>query len=133
MEEFTDGHRCFVCGPTNPAGLKLQFQGDQSSSTAETEVVFPDHLQGWRNTVHGGLLATVLDETMIKAAAAAGIKCVTAELTVKYKKAAATGVPYKVSGQVLDSHGRLVMAEGVVRDASGEVYALATGKMFKVR
>ena len=132
MEAFDDDHRCFVCGPENPAGLRLEFRHPGPGPAAEAEVVFPDHLQGWRKTVHGGLLATVLDEAMIKAAAAAGIKCVTAELTVKYLKPVACGGPYRVSGRVLDAHGRLVMTEGSLFDGSGAVYARATGKMVKV-
>jgi len=132
MEGFTDDHRCFVCGPENPAGLRLQFRHPGPGPAAEAEVVFPDHLQGWRNTVHGGLLATVLDETMIKAASAAGIKCVTAELTVKYLKPVACGVAYRVSGQVLDAHGRLVVTESALCDGSGAICARATGKMVKV-
>lgn len=133
MATFSDDQHCFVCGPANPAGLQLQFRGGESPLTAEAEVTFPDHLQGWRNTVHGGLLATVMDEAMIKAAAVAGIKCVTAELTAKYKKPVTTGVPYKVSGRVVDCQGRLVLTESSIRDAAGEVHALGTGKMFQVR
>ena len=91
------------------------------------------HLQGWQATVHGGLLATVLDETMIKAATIKGIKCVTAEITVKYKKPAATGVRYRLAGKVLEARGRIVLAESSLEDDSGQVYARATGRLFKIR
>jgi uncharacterized protein (TIGR00369 family) len=129
--DFNDDGHCFVCGRDNPAGLGLEFR--DHGQEVEAGVSFPDHLQGWKETVHGGLLATVLDETMIKAAAAQDIKCVTAEITVKYKAPASTGVRYRVLGKVLESHGRMVMAEASVVDESGRVYAQATGKLFKVR
>ena len=132
MKNFSDDGNCFVCGKENPAGLQLEFKPNPQNGEIEARVVFPTRLQGWRDTVHGGLLATVLDETMIKAAAAAGIKTVTAEITVKYKKPARTVIPCLASGKVLETRGRLVTAESRICDASGQVLATATGKLFKV-
>jgi uncharacterized protein (TIGR00369 family) len=133
MDEFNDDQHCFVCGSENPAGLGVQFREHRAGPGVEAEVRFPAHLQGWQAVVHGGLLATVLDETMIKAAAFQGLKCVTAELTVKYRSPAATGVQYRLVGRILDAHGRLVTAESSLEDASGLVCARATGKLFKIR
>ena len=132
MKEFTDDHHCFVCGRKNPAGLQLAFCENPQDGGVEAGVSFPDRLQGWRGTVHGGLLATVLDETMIKAAAAAGFKTVTAEITVKYKKPALTGTTYQACGKMLETRGRIILAESRICDASGTIYAQATGKLFKI-
>lgn len=103
MDTFIDDHLCFVCGPENPQGLRLRFRKGEGS--AEAEVVFPAFLQGWQGTVHGGALATVLDEVMVQAAMSVDIRCVTAEITVTYKKPAATGKPYLASGRVVESRG----------------------------
>jgi uncharacterized protein (TIGR00369 family) len=132
MKDFNDDHHCFVCGKKNPAGLKIEFHLDPQNREVEAEVIFPAHLQGWQDTVHGGLLATVLDETMVKAAAASGIKCVTAEITVKYKKPASTGKTYLVHGKVLEARCRIVTAESRICDADGQIYAKATGKLFEI-
>jgi uncharacterized protein (TIGR00369 family) len=132
MNDFNDDQNCFVCGKKNTAGLQLEFGQNAQSGETEARVAFPVQLQGWRSTVHGGLLATVLDETMIKAAAAAGFKCVTAEITVKFKKPAMTGIPYLAAGKVLETRGRIVSAAGRICDADGQVFAAATGKLFKV-
>ena len=78
--------------------------------------------------MHGGLLATVLDEAMIKAAAACGHKCVTAEITVKFKKPAMTGAPYRVAGKVLETRGRIVLAESRIGDAEGAGVRHGDGK-----
>lgn len=130
MSDFNDDQKCFVCGKQNPFGFGLDFRENQTTHEIEAQVVFPAHLQGWQNTVHGGLLATVLDESMVKAAT--GIHCVTAEITVQYKKPAATGVPYVVSGRVMESRGRILTAESRLCDATGQVFAQATGKLFKL-
>lgn len=132
MGAFTDNQNCFVCGRENAAGFRLVFRQNESSGETEAEVVFPPHMQGWRDTVHGGALATVLDEVMVQAATAIGIRCVTAEITVKYRKPAATSVPYLLAGRILESRGRMLTAEGWIRDASGLVHAQAAGKLFRV-
>lgn len=132
MKDFNDDQNCFVCGSKNAAGLQLDFKQNPQNGETEAGVTFPARLQGWRDTVHGGLLATVLDETMIKAAAAAGSKCVTAEITVTYKKPAPTGAPCLASGKMLAERGRLVTAESRICDAAGQVLATAAGKLFKV-
>ena len=132
MKDFNDDQNCFVCGKKNAAGLQLEFTSSPGSGESETRVAFPVQLQGWRSTVHGGLLATVLDESMIKAAAACGCTCVTAEITVKFKKPAMTGTPYLVAGKVLETRGRIVLAESRIGDAEGVVFATATAKLFKV-
>lgn len=132
MKDFNDDQNCFVCGKKNTAGLQLEFTTAPGSGETEARVAFPVQLQGWRSTVHGGLLATVLDEAMIKAAAAGGCKCVTAEITVKFKRPAMTGTPYRVAGSVRETRGRIVLAESRIGDAEGQVFATATGKLFKV-
>jgi uncharacterized protein (TIGR00369 family) len=132
MKDFNDDQHCFVCGKNNSAGLKIEFRGNEQSGESEAEVVFPAHLQGWQGTVHGGLLATVLDEIMIKAAAAANSKCVTAEINVKYKKPAFTGTTYHVYGKMLAARGKIVTAESRICDVTGQIYAQATGKLFTI-
>jgi len=132
MNDFTDDQNCFVCGKKNTAGLQLEFGQNAASGETEARVAFPVQFQGWRSTVHGGLLATVLDEAMIKAAAAAGCKCVTAEITVKFKKPALTGVPCRAAGKVTETRGRIVLATARICDPDGQVLAEATGKLFKV-
>ncbi|MCJ7751507.1 MAG: PaaI family thioesterase, partial [Armatimonadetes bacterium] len=55
---------CFACGKGNPIGLKLDFRFEGEEYVTEFEVR-PEY-QGWAGIVHGGLLATVLDETMAR-------------------------------------------------------------------
>ena len=132
-DEFRDDRMCFVCGERNPAGLKLRLRTDPEPGESTAEVTFAGHFQGWAGIVHGGLLATVLDEAMIYAAGAKGLKCVTGEMTVRYVTPAATGVPYSLRGRFIEDKGRIVTAESALLDAEGLEVARASGKLFKIK
>lgn len=130
--EFRDDRVCFVCGENNPSGLKLRLRTDAGRGESAAEVTFEERFQGWTKVVHGGLLATVLDEAMIYAAGAKGLKCVTGEMTVRYVKPASTGVAYALRGRFLEDKGRIVLAESELLDAEGQEVAKASGKLFKI-
>jgi uncharacterized protein (TIGR00369 family) len=131
-DTFRDDRACFVCGEKNPIGLKLRLRTDPDKGGSETGVTFAPHFQGWAGIVHGGLLATVLDEAMIYAAGALGFTCVTGEITVRYVKPVSTGVAYTLKGRFVEDKGRIVLAESELLDAAGEQLARASGKLVKV-
>ncbi len=131
-KEFRDDRVCFVCGEKNPIGLKLKLRTDPERGESTAEVTFAEHFQGWAGIVHGGLVAAVLDEAMIYAAGAKGLKCVTAEITIRYVKPASTGIAYALKGRLVEDKGRIVLAESALLDAEGREVAWATGKLFKV-
>ena len=56
-----EGYNCFGCAPDNPMGLKMQFyeDGDEVVSIWQPST----HHQGWIDTLHGGIIATLVDET----------------------------------------------------------------------
>src|SRR5258708_39647810 len=63
MRALPHTHGCFVCGESNPIGLKLRFETDGRTVQAPF-ILSPAHA-GFRNVVQGGLIATVLDEVMV--------------------------------------------------------------------
>ena len=79
MKDFNDDNFCFVCGSNNPHGLKLSFTYNEKNDETISKAIFPRHLQGWKDVLHGGIISTVLDEILIKAARHKGFDCVTAE------------------------------------------------------
>ena len=131
-QKFADNGLCFVCGGRNEAGLKLTLRTNSERGESEADVVFPSRFQGWEGIVHGGLLATVLDEALIYAAGAKGFKCVTGEITIRFIKPARTDVRQTVKGRFLEDKGRIVLAESEVLDADGAQIARASGKLFKI-
>jgi acyl-coenzyme A thioesterase PaaI-like protein len=59
-------HNCFGCSPSNPSGLQMKFFAD--GDKVFSNVMIPDHLCGWSNIAHGGVITTILDEIMSWAA-----------------------------------------------------------------
>ena len=53
-------YNCFGCCPDNPIGLHLEFYEDGDYIVSKWN---PQHnYQGWVNTMHGGILSTLIDE-----------------------------------------------------------------------
>lgn len=132
MEYFTDDNYCFACGKANPYGLHLSF--DYHADTAETrcQTTFPRHFQGWENVLHGGIISTVLDEAMVKAAHFQGYKCATVELTVRFKKKADLTKSFQITAKVTALNKRLIEAEATLTDADNVTVASAVGKFLTV-
>jgi uncharacterized protein (TIGR00369 family) len=122
---FAD-HHCFACGATNPIGLKLEIEvGDGEARTSWTPG--PDFV-GWEGKVHGGLLATLLDEVMAWAPAADDAWAVTAEMTIRYRSPAEPGETLNAAGRVTSRRRRIYRVHGEVRGADGRLVAEAEGR-----
>ena len=55
-----DSYQCFGCSPQNPIGLQLEFWQDENGVMAKW--LPRKSLEGFVNTLHGGIQATLLDE-----------------------------------------------------------------------
>jgi len=123
---------CFVCGKANPIGLNLAFETDGRQVTA-TFVPRREHV-GFADTIHGGLVSTVLDEAMVWACGVrAGRFAYCAELTVRFRHPVRPGTRLEVVGELEENRrGRLLLARGELREPSGRVLASATGKYIPV-
>lgn len=128
MRELPHTRSCFVCGETNPLGLKLRFHTDGEVVQARFTPQ-PEHI-GFKGIVHGGILATLLDEIMVWACAVRTRRfAYCAEFTVRYLKPAQPGMELTATGRLVeDRRGRIFDASADLHDASGTVLASATGK-----
>lgn len=54
--------KCFGCGSENPHGLRMRFETD--GSRLYSSLTIADHLRGWSNLAHGGVISSILDEMM---------------------------------------------------------------------
>ncbi len=103
---LNDSHRaCFACGGFNAHGLKLHFEADDSGVAAADWQPSAAFLS-YADRLHGGVIATLLDSSMVHALFAQGVTGVTAELTIRYLQRVNIDDPIHVSGRVdLKRHG----------------------------
>ncbi len=130
MELIDDGF-CFVCGPKNPIGLKLDFSFD--GKTIKAEFTPKKEHQGYFNIVHGGIIATLLDEAMVKLAIAMDMPAVTAQMDLRLRKALNVGEKITISAEILKETRKTLDAYAKAVTSDGILAADATGKLVKVK
>jgi uncharacterized protein (TIGR00369 family) len=113
--------------------LKLRAATD--GRIVRVEFVFrPEHV-GFRQTIHGGLTATVLDELMSWACAVQSKRfgyC--AELSVRYLQPVRPNEPLvAVAELTANRRGRLFETKAELRNQGGVVLATAGGKYFPLK
>lgn len=126
MKEIPLYSGCFVCGQENHIGLKVRFFWD--GEKAVCEFTANEEYAGYKNILHGGIVATLLDEIMIKALLAQDILAVTAEITVRLKKPVFSGDRLHLEGRKTGENGAVYSAEGVAINQNGETVAEATAR-----
>lgn len=127
IEHLPNSDWCFVCGEANQAGLQTRFYIEDDHVKAK--LAAQPHHCGYQNTIHGGVIAAILDECMGWAAARAiGRMCLTAELTIRYIGTVPDNQELTVVTEVAKANRRLVKATGEIQGADGKIYARAEGK-----
>ncbi|MHB8571361.1 MAG: PaaI family thioesterase [Candidatus Dormibacteria bacterium] len=121
---------CFVCGPSNRSGLRLRFE--RHGDMIRTEFIGTEEHQGWPGVVHGGILSSLLDETLGRAAALSGTWTVTGRLEVRFRRPLRLGETATVSARLDRAGGRALAASGQVTLAGGVVVADARALMVPV-
>lgn len=130
--KLEDDHMCYVCGQKNPHGLRLKFDRPKKGHLT-AEVVFAKHHQGFKDIVHGGMIAMVLDEMIVNLAWKEGIPAVTGELSVRLKKPSKIGEKLYLEGHIEKDEGRVLYARSEAKNESGETLATATAKCVRIR
>jgi acyl-coenzyme A thioesterase PaaI-like protein len=119
-------HHCFACGTLNAHGIQLDLHVERGRSWVELGL--EPRFQGWDGIVHGGILATILDEVMAWALVGEDDWGLTARLGVDFKKPVMVDQRIRGEGWITRSRRRLVDTEARLTDAkTGDVLATATG------
>jgi acyl-coenzyme A thioesterase PaaI-like protein len=120
---------CLVCGRDNPHGLKMSLYVDPETGVIATEFVARAEHIGFDGVVHGGVLATVLDEAMVWAATWSGKRfCFCGELMMRFKKPLGVGERVLVESRVEFSRPKLIQTMGTMRSPNGAIVAAGEGK-----
>ncbi len=136
MTEPGPENPCFGCGAGNPRGMHLHFGEDVDPETGRRRIVGRFRLgaeyQGGGGFIHGGIIATVLDEVMSKVSRLSDVRTVTAELNVQYLKPVPVDADLLVTGFQVRREGRQLYHEGEIRDAAGKLLARGSGRFVVV-
>ena len=127
LAALRDAYReCFGCGTANGAGLAVSgFEVD--GSTVHAEFIPKAHHEGLHGILHGGIVATALDEILAwTSILVAGHLSVTATLDIKYRAPAPASGSYALTGRLVERRGRRLVLEGAC-DTDGRRVAEASG------
>jgi len=125
-------NRCFGCGPANPAGLHLEFLLADDASVVCLATI-PSGFDGHPGYLHGGIIATLLDETMSKVLRARGLSAMTRHLETDYLRPVPSGEPIRLEGRILSSEGRKHFTDARILNAHGKELARGKGLFIEVR
>ena len=120
---------CFICGLENPVGLKLRIF-EVEPGVVETTYTAPDHFQSYPGMLHGGIIATIIDEVSGRALMGPADNprfMFTAKIEVVYRKNVPTGKLLKIVGKTLEDRGHGAKAWAGIYDAETDEL-LAEGK-----
>ena len=133
MKELPHTHSCFVCGDANAIGLNLRFETD--GHVVRTRFTpRPEHI-GFKQVVHGGIIATLLDEIMVWACVAKTRRLAyCAEMTVRFLHPLRPGEETIATGELAaNRRDRIFEAKADLKDANGKIFAMARGKYLPVK
>ncbi len=115
------GYKCICCSPDNPIGLHLQFweEGDE----VLTKWSPSENYQGWVDTLHGGVIAMLMDEVagwvVNRKLQTAGM---TTRLDVKYRQPVMTTEPLiTIKGHISAQRRNIVTIHLTLENAKGEI------------
>mgnify|MGYP001105930168 CR=1 FL=1 len=121
---------CFACGSNNPNGLKMEFFIKDNTLYSETNVK-KEH-EGWYGISHGGIVCTILDETMSWTVLYfQRTFIVTKTMEVTFLRPVAVQDSYLCKGKILKSDTEEIKAQATLLNKEGKIMARSIGR-FKV-
>ncbi len=126
---------CFACGKNNPFGLHLEWYNNYDQNQVEAEFTLDDKYCSYPGTMHGGIIATILDETSGRAILLNNDfnrLMVTLKMEVVYKQNTPTNTKLKAVGRVIKDGGSRAQVEGEILLPDGSVSAKCTSILFKI-
>ena len=125
---------CFVCGLENRFGLKSRFYELEDGQLMAIFRPAAEH-QGYPGRLHGGIAATILDETIGRAIMVSeqdNIWGVTVDFSMKLRKPVPMDGEIKVVARIVSEKKRYFIGEGEILLPDGNVAIEGTGKYLKM-
>ncbi len=125
LNDTTDYQRCFVCGQHNPYGLHLVFRLEKNSIVADFQP--REEHQGFPGIIHGGIVASILDEALGRTSILAERPewTMTGRLEVRYRRYVPYGQVLRVRAFLGTQRRKMLQATGMLTLADDENTILA--------
>ena len=123
------GNHCFGCGSQNPQGLHLHFvirEDNPNTISAAATIQLGAAFEGPPGYVHGGIIATVLDEAMSKLNRPLDVVAMTRHMEVDYLRPVRLGDTLTIISHHVRRDGRKMFHSAEIIGSDGKV--LARGK-----
>jgi uncharacterized protein (TIGR00369 family) len=127
LKKQPNSDHCFICGRKNPHGLYMTFY-DNGENEVISEYTVSEDYQSYPGIVHGGIVATMLDEVVGRVSMIDDHHhfMMSVKLEVKYRHPVPTATPLKIIGRIVKMRGRLGQAVGEVLLPDGTIAAEST-------
>jgi len=125
VKKQPNSRMCFICGLENPVGLQLKIY-EVEPGMIETTYTAPEQYQSYPSILHGGIVATILDEISGRAHMGDPSQprfMYTAKLEVKYRKTVPIGKPLRIVGKAGKTKGRMAESWAGIYDEAGSLLA----------
>ena len=127
---------CFICGLENPVGLHLHIY-EVEPGVVQTTFTAPDHFQGYPGVLHGGIVASILDELASRSHMGSDPQyprfMFTAKLEIKYRQYVPIGKALKIIGRAGKTKSKSAEAWAGIYDAeTNELFAEANALLINV-
>ena len=131
LQKQPNSRMCFVCGMDNAIGLKLFFYTDDQGRCIARFRPCEEH-QGFPGALHGGIISTLLDETMGRVLVPDNVWAITARLEIKFAKPVPLDRELTVIGELTRNRSRAYEAKGEIRLPDGTVLVEGSGLYVRI-
>ena len=123
---------CFGCGAASLNGLRLEFLLASDGSVVSHSSI-PEIFEGHPGYLHGGIIATLLDEGMSKAVRARGITSMTRQMEIEFLRPVPSCTPLRIEGRVVRNQERKHWTEAKILNGQGTTLAESKGLFIELR
>lgn len=135
LKKLSGSAGCFICdnNASNARSLHLEIFWDEGAEAIQIAFSPDETWCGYGNVVHGGLVASVLDEAMAWVVKQkSGEWAMTVDLQVRYKFALEPGKAYLARAKV-ENLGRVITTSAQLLTLDGQVAAQAFAKFLPAK
>jgi acyl-coenzyme A thioesterase PaaI-like protein len=131
--ESLPGYHCYGCCPFRQDGVLLEPKISPDGNEVQDLLIWGKRFEGFNGMVHGGALATTLDELMGYASILLKQSLtVTQNLQISYLKPVLIQKEYQVSARIIESSDRVFRISGTIHDEKLRPCAEATGNFYRL-